>query len=80
MNNLQNMFKKFVIKKGTQVARFGKNGRKYDYNICLHNDMELNKQLLLGIEKSEDSGTINAKFTVGSGYMTVGIENIIGVL
>ena len=39
MLKLENSYKEFMIKKGTDVLRFDKNGRKYANIICLQDDL-----------------------------------------
>jgi len=74
------IFSKLLIKKGAIISRYDKNGREFVDTVCLHNDLTLGNDALLELEKCEGYDVISAKFAVDSGYMVVGIENIVGVL
>ena len=78
MLKLENAYKEFMIKKGTDVLRFDKNGRKYADIICLQDDLYVSNDFYLGLEKCDCCDAISAKFAVGNGYMVVEAEDLIG--
>ena len=78
MLKLNDVIKKFVIKKGTKVIRHNKNGRRNGDLIALKQDLCLTKNFYIGIFKCSCCDTKLMRFAVGTGYMDIEVQDIIG--